>query len=93
MKKSDVRSVIQADFQEKLDTGNYCIHHVFNGPNRKNSEAYGFLVAIRPALHDYVHANPDCEVWNAWRRLCQKWYEQYIGPRGEFIFEFGRSYL
>ena len=43
-------SVLTDDLDHCIITGdsNHAIHHVFNGPNKKLSEKYGFLVPLRP---------------------------------------------
>lgn len=71
-------------------------HHVFGGFNRERSEKYGFIAPLRPDLHpNGVHANPDLSVRvdMALKQTCQKWYEENVGTREEFIAEFGRSWL
>lgn len=94
MKKEDLRSVIQDDFDDALANGYYVVHHIFTGvQNRRKCEKYGFLVAIRPRLHDMVHREIN-EGWSLdWRQRCQRYWEENIGSREEFIREFGRSWL
>ena len=93
MKKDNVRSVIQPDFNDLLDTGYYCIHHVFQGVNRRRCEKYGFLVALRPKAHDKAHEAANTGKQAEWKRECQRYFEQNIGTREQFIQEFGRNYL
>ena len=93
MRKQDCRSVVQDDFAELLEFGDRCVHHIFQGPYRRKCEKYGFLVAIRPRLHDMVHRDIN-EGWSLdWRQRCQRYWEENIGSREEFITEFGRSWL
>jgi hypothetical protein len=49
-----LHSVLTADLGHCIITGssNVAIHHVFNGANRSRSEAYGFIVPLRPDWHN-----------------------------------------
>ena len=74
-------------------------HHIFPGnPNRKNSEKYGFVVPLRYDIHPngarFGHsAEIRVQIDNYLKCKCQKWYEEHIGSRSDFISEFGRNYL
>ena len=58
MKKTTGRkklySVLTDDLKHCIITGSQevAIHHVFNGANRSRSEAYGFIVPLRPDWHN-----------------------------------------
>lgn len=93
MKRGDVRSVIQADFADRLATGSYALHHVFQGVNRRRCEEYGFLVALRPAEHNEVHESANTGKALDLKQQCQRFYEKHYGTRKQFINEFGRNYL
>ena len=93
MKKKDVKSVIQSDFADRLETGYFAIHHVFQGVNRRRCERYGFLVALRPAEHEHAHAAANEGIQLSWKQQCQRYFEEHYGTREEFIKEFGRNYL
>lgn len=90
-------SVLTDDLEHCYVTGspNIAIHHVFNGPNRKLSEKYGFLIPLRPDWHNMtsysIHMNEkfDCQI----KRIAQRYYEEHYGDRKRFIQEFGKSYL
>lgn len=88
------KSVIQDDFQDRLLTGMFCIHHVFDGTGRRRKcEKYGFLVAITPEAHALIHAHPLSGYDLYLKQECQKYWEENIGTRQEFIKEFRRSFL
>ena len=60
-----IHSVLVDDLQHCIVTGSpeVAIHHVFNGANRSRSEAYGFIVPLRPDWHNMtpysVHMNQE----------------------------------
>ena len=93
MRDEDLRSVIQTDFDDRLNYDGYAIHHVFPGPYRKNCEKYGFLVLIPSWQHEQVHQSINSGISLTWKRQAQRWYEEHVADRTNFIFEFGRSYL
>ena len=89
MKKEKLKSVIQPEFEDLVLTGEYAVHHVFPGRNRRKCERYGFLVALRPALHDEVHANPGGAVDTMLKDACRRYWIEHIGTEEEFRKEFG----
>ena len=93
MKKSNCRSVIQAEFNDLLDTGYYAIHHIFQGVNRRKCEEYGFLIAVRPAEHDLAHQAANKGLQLDYKKQCQRYFEKHYGSREDFIGIFGRSYI
>ena len=91
MRKEDVRSSVQSDFDD-LGEG-YVIHHIFPGSRRKTSEKYGYLYRVRPAIHQFIHDNPNRGIDLMLKQTAQKHFEAHYGNRKDFIREFGRSYL
>ena len=91
MKKCNVRSVIQSDFDDKTD--GYVIHHVFPGSRRKTSEKYGYLYKLIPDVHQMIHDHPNKSLDLMLKREAQRHFESHYGNRDDFIREFGRSYL
>lgn len=70
-------------------------HHIFGGANKARSEKYGFIIPLRPDLHNMsnqgVHFNKDLDL--KFKRMAQEYYEEHFGTRKQFIKEFGRNYL
>ena len=71
-------------------------HHVFNGPNRKNSEKYGLKVYLCYVCHRDnklgVHGcNTDLR--ERLQQAGQQAFENKIGSREEFMKIFGKNYL
>lgn len=67
------------------------IHHIFNGPYKKKSEKYGFLVNVHRFCHRKIHDNYSIEL--KLKVECQEMFENNIGDRDKFIKEFGQSYI
>lgn len=93
-----LNSVLTDDMEHCMFTGSPNVerHHVFGGYNRAKSEKYGFIAPLRPDFHpNGVFANPDRkdEVDLQLKQKCQRYYEEHIGTRKDFIAEFGRSWL
>lgn len=89
--RDDVDSVIQPDFWELVQTGNYAVHHVFPGSGRRRKcEEYGFLVALRPALHMEVHMHPNTGADKVLKDACKAYWLEHYGTEQEFIEEFGK---
>lgn len=69
-------------------------HHVFGGPNRKNSEEYGLKVYLCHNHHIYgpeaVHNN--AEIRHELQRIAQREFEKRYG-HAKFMEAFGRNYL
>ena len=69
-------------------------HHVFGGPNRKNSEEYGLKVYLCHNHHIYgpeaVHNN--AEIRHELQRIAQREFEKRYGYE-KFMEVFGRNYL
>lgn len=69
-------------------------HHVFGGPNRKNSEKYGMVIDLCHYCHNEppygVHFNHknDLQLKQKYQRLFAERY-----PNENFMGIFGRNYL
>ena len=97
MGKKTRHSVLTDDLEHCILTGSPIIHihHVFGGPNRRLSEADGFIIPLRPDLHNMsdngIHFNKELDLH--FKRLCQEYFEAHMGTRKEFIEKYGRSWL
>ena len=91
------RSVLTNDLEHCYLTGapGVHIHHVFGGPNRDHSEEDGFIIPLRPDLHNMSKAGVhfDRKLDLHFKQLCQSWYESNKGTREQFIKRYGKSYL
>ncbi len=69
-------------------------HHIFFGPNRKNSEKYGCWVYLIGELHNLskrgVHFNKELDL--RLKHECQRKFEAKHGHE-EFMRIFGKNYL
>ncbi|MGN0787092.1 MAG: hypothetical protein ACI4OB_06840 [Christensenellales bacterium] len=69
-------------------------HHIFSGPNRKNSEKYGCWVYLIPELHNMsdrgVHFDKELDL--RLKRECQAKFEE-IYDHDTFMAVFGKNYL
>lgn len=81
--------LLEGDYREKQVED----HHIFFGPNRKNSETYGFKVNLCIPHHregkEAVHQNRDNDL--LLKKICQQEYEK-THAREEFVRIIGRSY-
>ena len=92
MKKSDLKSAIQPEFRDLILTGEYAVHHVFGGNGRRRiCEKYGFLVAVRPAMHDEIHAKTAAGKYvdKVLKRQCYEYWRKSGGTDENFVSEFG----
>lgn len=68
-------------------------HHIFFGPNRKNSEKYGLTVRLCHFCHNEppygVHFNKELDT--ALKQTAQKWFSEHYNE--DFMKIFGRSWL
>lgn len=91
------KSVLTDDLRHCIITGSprVHIHHVFGGSNRKLSEEDGFIIPLKPELHNLsdfgIHFNREMDL--NYKRLCQNYFEQNIGTREQFISRYGKSWL
>ena len=89
-------SIIQADKECYVcgTTQNLHSHHIFGGPNRKWSEAYGLKVWLCAAHHNMsdagVHFNKELDT--QLKQIAQGVFEDtYLND--DFLKIFGRNYL
>ena len=71
-------------------------HHVFNGPNRRNSEKYGLKVYLCYVCHrDNKLGVHGCntELRERLQQAGQQAFENKIGSREDFMKIFGKNYL
>lgn len=71
-------------------------HHIFGASSRKLSEAYGYVVPLRPDLHpNGVNANRKYakQIDTYLKQMAQRDFEEKHGNRTAFIRLFGKSYL
>lgn len=82
-------------------TGSYDVerHHVFHHTSKEHKlcEVYGFIAPLRKDLHpNGVHfrlTEETKKIDGFLRETCQKYYEEHIGTREQFMQEFGKNYL
>ncbi len=97
-----MKSIMQADYNECYLCGangtmDYLHwHHVFGGPNRKNSEKYGLKVRICgfKCHENGPKAVHKCkETADNLKAAAQRAFEEKHGTREDFMRIFGRNYL
>lgn len=66
-------------------------HEVFGGTNRSNSMIFGFILPLCRVCHDKLTLNYETNL--IWAKKCQKYYEDNLGTRDDFISIFHRNYL
>ena len=66
-------------------------HHVYAGPNRNRSDAWGCWVWLRHDIHKQLH-DRDKEMDRMIKRICQEKFEELYGHE-KFMDIFGKSYL
>lgn len=93
-----MKSIIQNDKACYITGDEYNLHkhHVFNGPNRKNSERYGLVIYLRADWHNmekysiHMDAQLDRKIK---AEVQQKAMEHYDWTVDDFIMIFGKSYV
>ena len=92
-----LKSVFTDDMDHGFFTGSAPVerHHIFGGANRKKSEKRNFVVPLRPDLHpNGVYAGKHAKAVDLHLKdMAQRYYEEHIGTREQFMSEFGRNYL
>ena len=83
-------------FYDRSNTKGLHLHHCFEGTGRRNvSDKYGLTVKLCPMHHNAsnegVHFNKENDL--IIKRMAQKYYEENIGSREDFIRDFIKSYL
>lgn len=95
----DSYSIFTDDLYRCIITGDYGkglygvhIHHIFGGANKTNSERFGFLIPLRCDWHDMadygIHFDRNLDLH--YKRLCEEYWLEYIGSKGDFIDTFGQ---
>ena len=69
-------------------------HHIFEGPNRRISEEYGFFIWLIPHYHNMsdegIHFDKEFDL--KVKKMCQAKFEE-THTREEFMALIGRNYL
>lgn len=85
-------------FYDDLSVCCYCgstyqmtIHEIFSGRNRQNSMKYGFVLPL--CLRCHRNLQEDTTFNREWQNKAQKYFEEYIGTRQDFLDIFRRNYL
>lgn len=85
-------------FFDDLETCCYCgsvhqmtKHEVFEGKNRINSMKYGFVLPLCLSCHRRLQEDKNFN--ELWKKESQKYFEEYIGTREDFLDIFRRNYL
>lgn len=78
------------------NTKNLHLHHIFFGTaNRKKSEKYGMTCYLCACHHNLgqkcVHNNKEMDM--ILKQTAQRYFEENIGTREDFMREFGKNYL
>ena len=67
------------------------LHEIFFGSNRKKSMQYNFVIPLCHECHTEMHRNKEWQEY--WHVKGQKYWEENIRGREEFIKTFGKNYL
>ena len=67
------------------------LHHIYAGPNRKHSDAWGCWVWLRHDIHMDLHER-NTELDRRIKRECQEAFEERWGHQ-KFMEVFGKSYI
>lgn len=89
-------SIFTDDLEHCIICGNKKdnLHEIIYGSNRLNSMKYGFVIPLCFNHHvgnRGIHSNRELDSF--YKRKCQKYFEDNIGDRIDFIRIFGKSYL
>lgn len=66
-------------------------HEIFEGKNRINSMKYGFVLPLCLRCHRELQDNKDFN--DKWKIKSQKYFEDYIGTREDWLSIFRRNYM
>lgn len=66
-------------------------HEIFEGKNRINSMKYGFVLPLCLRCHRELQDNKDFN--DKWKIKSQKYFEEYIGTREDWLSIFRRNYM
>lgn len=76
----------------KRITGARNLHHIMNGTAyRKKSDEDGLVVYLHPTCHQWLHSHPMS--MRTFKQRAQRYYEESIGTREQFIKRYGKNYL
>jgi len=84
-------------FTDDLDTCYLCgrkkeeLHEIFAGANRQNSMRYGFVLPLCHRCHSQIQNDTDFN--HFWYKKCQRYWEDNISDREEFLRVFRKSWL
>lgn len=67
------------------------IHHVFGGPRRKLADEDGFVIPLCDECHRMIHESKNFS--DAWKTVCQKHFETYMGTHEEWMERYGKNYI
>lgn len=66
-------------------------HEIFEGKNRTNSMKYGFVLPLCLRCHRELQDNKEFN--DKWKIKSQKYFEDYIGTREDWLSIFRRNYM
>ena len=66
-------------------------HEIYEGRNRKNSMEDGFVLPLCFNCHRQLQENK--EFSEHWKRKAQRYFEEHLGTREDFIKRYRRNYL
>lgn len=66
-------------------------HHLLEGPDRAQSNADGLIIHLCFDCHRKAHDDGQTE--QELHRFAQRWYEEHIGTRAEFMSKYRKNYL
>lgn len=68
------------------------VHHVLNGnAYRRKCDEDGLTIILHPTCHRWLHEHPISS--KTFKQRAQRYYEENIGTREQFIKRYGKSYL
>lgn len=77
---------------KKRIVGTKNLHHCLNGTAyRKKCDEDGLVIYLHPTCHMWLHEHP--KSLQTFKARAQRFYEENIGTREEFIDRYGKSYL
>lgn len=66
-------------------------HEIFEGRNRQNSMKHGFVLPL--CLKCHRELQEDADFTDKWKKKAQKYFEDNIGTREDFLKAFRKNYL
>lgn len=94
-------SVFTSDMNRCFFTGSPIVerHHVLSHTHKERMlcEKYGFIIPLRPDLHPngvhFKRTPENLKIDGKLKAMCQRYYEEHIGTREEWMQEFYKNYL